>query len=210
MEQQQQQKQNGDQHGDQRQHHHHHHAHNDDDDRLDKRSKMRGEYARRAVYTNADGTETNVPEYRREWARGQMKKINNENGETRYKIQNLKPLNFVRVGVLFLINWVGLFIAGGVFVALEGPNESDVRALAFQELDDARADVAALILSSTSSVVAESLSSATNATTAAAAYANLNATHLAGQSVRRSIGRQLTHSLAHSLAHSLVLITPLV
>ena len=188
----QQQQQDGDQHGDHHQRHHHHHAHYDNDDDLDTRSKMRGEYARRAVYTNADGTETTSPEYRREWARGQMKKITKESGETRYRVQNLTPLNFVRVGVLFLINWVGLFIAGGVFVALEGPNESDVRALAFQELDDARADVAALILSSTSSVVAESSSSATDATPAAAAYANLNATHLAG-------GPSVVNSLTYSL-----------
>jgi hypothetical protein len=81
---------------------------------------IRGQYARKGVYVNADGSESSNPEYRKEWVKGQMRKTTNKDGETRFTIQNLTPVNGARLLVLLLLNYVGLFIAGAAFVALVG------------------------------------------------------------------------------------------
>lgn len=133
--------------------------------------KIRGEYAREGMYANADGTTSKQPEYRREWAKGQMRVKVNEKGESRYTVKHLTPLNFLRMALLFVLNWIGLFVAGGIFVALEAPAEKTERAAKFKELEGARAEIAALILSGR--VVANA------ATAANATYAMLDATQLA-------------------------------
>ena len=132
---------------------------------------MRGGFLRKDVYVNRDGSATSEPEYRIEWARGQMEKKTRADGSTRFTVGNLTPLNFLRMFVLFFLNWVGLFISGAVFNVLESGNEQDKRAIAFREIDEARAGVAALVLSSSTTDA--------NSNNATAAWADLNATQLA-------------------------------
>ena len=146
-----------------------------EEDDVDHGLKMRGGFVREAVYTNRDGTMTKQPEYRVEWAKGQMVKKRRADGKTRFQIGNLTPVNFARVFLLFALNWVGLFVAGAIMSALESGQERDVRARAFQELDDARAGVAALVLESSSAATNRSNA---NANADAIAWANLNATQL--------------------------------
>lgn len=121
------------------------------------------QYGRDNLYLNEDGSLTARPEYAVDWYKGSMKQVRTANNEARFVPKNASSANLLRILLLLAINWGVLLTAGAVFEALESGTETRARAASFAELDAARAQVAALVLSS----------SANNS------YADLNATQLA-------------------------------